>query len=30
MASSSGTEKAAAISTFGGYWKSAQICVVIV
>ena len=30
MASSSGIETAAAISTLGGYWNSAQICVVIV
>ena len=30
MASSSGIEKAAAISTLGGYWKSDQICVVMV
>ncbi len=30
MARSSGIEKAAAISVFGGKWKNDQICVVIV
>jgi hypothetical protein len=30
VASSSGIETAAACSTLGGYWKSDQICVVIV
>jgi hypothetical protein len=30
VASSSGIEMAAACSIFGGYWNSAQICVVIV